>query len=113
MYKNALLIFLLITVSVSHTKAQEMNGYVHSNYSGITGAQINPTSIVNSKLYFDLNLIGVHINVDNDYIYLAKDDYKFSRFLSPNAEYPKNPETGNVYYDFYNEKLKNALTPDS
>ncbi len=110
MYKNALIIFLLVSLSVLRTAAQEMNGYVHSNYSGISGAQINPTSIVNSKLYFDLNLIGVHINVDNDYIYLAKDDYKFSRFLSPNAEYPKNPENGNVYYDFYNEKLKNAFT---
>lgn len=110
MYKNVLIIFLLFSVGFKYTAAQEMNGYVHSNYSGITGAQINPTSMVNSKLYFDLNLIGFHVNVDNDFIYLAKDEYKFTRFLSPTAEYPKHGEDNRIYYDHYNEKLKNAFT---
>lgn len=101
---------MLISGGIMYTTAQEMNGYVHSNYSGITGAQINPTSIVNSKVYFDLNLIGLHLNVDNDFIYLAKDEYKFTRFLSPNSEFPGHGEDNRVYYDHFNEKLKNAFT---
>lgn len=109
MLKNALF-FLLSVIFISKvTKGQEMYGYVNSNYAGITGAQINPTSIVNSKYYFDLNLIGLHINIENDYIYLAKDEYKFSRFLSPNSEYPKHGEDDRIYYDDYNQDLKNAF----
>jgi hypothetical protein len=109
-YKNTLFFLLLFTFIGKFTVAQEMYGYVNSNYAGITGTQINPTSIVNSKLYFDLNLVGLHINVDNNFIYLARDEYKFSRFLSPNAEFPKHGEDDRVYYDHFNEDLKNAFT---
>lgn len=87
-----------------------MHGHVHSNYAGVTGLHINPTSIVNSKLYFDLNLIGLHLNVDNDVVYLAKDEYKFARFLSIDSEYPKHGDDNRIYYDFFNTNLKNAFT---
>lgn len=108
MSKNALFFLLLVIFIGKISTAQEMYGYVNSNYAGITGTQINPTSIVNSKLYFDLNLIGAHIHVDNDFIYLARDEYKFSRFLSANAEFPKHGEDDRVYYDYFNQDLKNA-----
>lgn len=108
--KNALLLFLLIIVVNSKTIGQEMNGYVHSNYSGITGAQINPTAIVNSKLYFDFNIIGLHINADNDFVYLSKDEYKFNRFLSTSAEFPKHGEDNRIFYDHFTEDPKNAFT---
>lgn len=115
---NKTLISLFLFVFVGNIAlAQEMNGYVHSNYSGITGAQINPTAIVNSKLYFDLNLIGIHLNVDNNFIYLARDEYKFTRFLSMNAEFPEHEVRvsptkveNRMYYDYYNENLKQAYT---
>ncbi len=117
MSKKILFLFLLITIALKPITAQEMNGYVHSNYSGITGAQMNPTSLVNSRLYFDLNIIGVHINVDNNYIFLANDEYKFTRFLSLNPEFPEHEVRvsqtrveNRVYYDFFNEELKNAFT---
>ncbi|MGE5317612.1 MAG: DUF5723 family protein [Chloroflexota bacterium] len=85
-----------------------MYGFVNSNYAGITGIQMNPTSIVNSKLYFDSNLIGAHLSVDNNFIYLARNEYKFSRFLSVSSQFPKHGEDDRVYYDYYNQDLKNA-----
>lgn len=107
--KNALVLFLLIIAVNLKIVGQEMNGYVHSNYSGITGAQINPTSIVNSKLYFDFNIIGLHVNEDNDFVYLLKDEYKFTRFLSKSPEFPKHGEDDRIFYDHFTEGPKNAF----
>ncbi len=96
--------------------SQEMYGYVNSNYAGITGIQLNPTSIVNSKLYFDLNLLGLHINADNNFLYLSKDDYKFTNFLSADPQFPEHDVQVSatrverrIYYDYFNEDLKNAF----
>jgi hypothetical protein len=110
-----LILFVTLFAGIGFSgKAQEMHGYVNSNYAGITGSLINPTSILTSKVYLDINLLGLHLNVDNNYIYLAKDEYKFSRFLSTNPELPKHIDeiSGDEreYYDRYNTDLKNAYT---
>jgi hypothetical protein len=87
-----------------------MHGLVNSNYAGILGNTINPTSILNSRLFLDIVPIGLHINVDNNYIYLAKDEYKFSRFLTPGAEFPVHGEDDRAFYDQFNEELKNVYS---
>lgn len=87
-----------------------MHGFVNSNYAGITGSLINPTSILNSKLYLDIAPLGLHVNVENDYIYLARDEYKFSRFLTPGAQFPEHGEESRVFYDDFNPEVKNAYT---
>jgi hypothetical protein len=112
-FKNAFKILLLLIAT--HVNAQEMNGFVHSNYAGITGIQLNPTSIVNSKLYFDANLIGLHVNVDNNAIYLGKESYQFTRFFRnepfPTHEVVLGDKTKQrEFYDYYNKKLKSAYT---
>lgn len=109
MLKKTLFFFIIYLLVGKLSYGQDMYGFVNSNYAGITGAQINPTAIVNSKLYFDLNVIGAHINVDNNFIYLARDEYKFSRFLSGTSDYPKHGDDDRIYYDYYNENLKNAF----
>jgi hypothetical protein len=112
--KNIILFITLLSGIGFSGRAQEMHGYVHGNYAGITGSLINPTSILTSKVYLDINLLGLHLNVDNNYIYLAKDEYKFNRFLSADPEFPKHIDeiTGDEreYYDRYNTDLKNAYT---
>lgn len=94
--------------------AQEMHGYVHSNYAGITGGLINPATMITSKLYLDINTLGLQVNVDNNTVYLAKDEYKFNRFLSRNPEFPKHTDeiSGDQreYYDYYNSDLKQLFT---
>lgn len=87
-----------------------MYGFVNSNYSGITGSLINPTAILNSKLYLDINVIGLHLNVDNDYVFLARDEYKFSRFFTAGAKFPEHGEHSRAFYDKYNTDFKNTYT---
>jgi len=105
-----ILVIILIWIISNQTIAQEMHGFVNSNYAGITGSLINPTSILNSKLYIDIAPLGLHFNVDNNYIYLASEEYKFSRFFSSTDEFPKHGPDDRVFYDNYNTDLKNAYS---
>lgn len=108
-----LLIVGIINLLAFSARSQEMHGFVSSNYAGITGSQINPTSILTSKLFLDINALGLHVNADNNYVYLSKTDYKFSRFIS-GGEFPEHTvgegtETRN-FYDKYNKDLKNLFS---
>lgn len=106
------LLFTLVFTVAFHSPAQEMLGYAPGNYAGITGAFLNPSSILDSKLYLDINILGLQFNVDNNYIYLKSDEYSFKRFLQPGAEFPEHVDeiTGESknYYDNYNTELKNT-----
>ncbi len=110
--KTKLIAFILIAGIALSGMAQEMHGFVHSNYAGITGSYINPSSLVTSKLHLDINLIGLHFNADNDYVYLAGKDYRLKHFFSKNPELPKHLDDimldEREYYDRYNTDLKNA-----
>lgn len=113
MSKSGLIIIFSLLIAYSFKGfGQEMHGYVHSNNAGITGAQINPTAIVNSKRYFDLTIIGAHIHGDNDYIYLSKNEYRLSQV--PKENLGITPHIGangktRIFYDFYDESLKNGF----
>jgi len=63
---------IVLFLSLTSLKAQDYLGFVNSNYSGITGAQINPANIVNSRMRFDMNLIGLNVNVANNYLGLRR-----------------------------------------
>lgn len=87
-----------------------MHGLVNSNYAGILGNPINPTSILNSRLFLDIVPFGLHLNVENNYIYLAKEDYKFSRFFTPGAVFPVHGEDDRAFYDQFKVDLKNVYS---
>lgn len=110
---NQIIAVTLIAIS-GVSVAQEMNGFIPGNYSGITGSLINPSSILNSKLYLDINLAGIHVNADNNYIYLAADEYKFMRFFDFDADYPEHTDevSGDTrnFYDWYNTDRKNVFS---
>lgn len=90
--------------------AQEMLGIVNSNYSGITGATINPAMPVTSPFYLDVNIISANVFVENNYVYLAKDEYRFKRFLESNPVFPTHGQDNNlILYDHYNRKDKEAF----
>lgn len=59
------------------TFAQDMLGIRNSNYAGVTGLDLNPSSIVDSRLKFDFNLITMGAVVDNNYLFIPKDSLKF------------------------------------
>ena len=70
-------------------KSQEMWGLTTSNFAGSTGALLNPSSIVNSKLYMDINIVTADAFFSNDYAYIHNEDYSLFKFLKKNPELPK------------------------
>jgi outer membrane protein OmpA-like peptidoglycan-associated protein len=69
MKKNLFVLFTLIFIQY---QAQDYLGFVNSNYSGITGVQLNPANVVNSRMRFDATLIGINLNVANNYVGLKR-----------------------------------------
>lgn len=67
----------LICIVSAH--AQENLGIANSNYAGTNGVYINPSSIVDSKVFLDINIIGASVFLHNDYVYLSKNDFYFPR----------------------------------
>jgi len=91
--------------------AQEMLGIVNSSYAGITGSVINPAVTVTSPFYLDINIVAGDFFAENNYLYLAKEEYRFSRFFSKNPNYPTHGDNNNQYvYDYYNTKDKKAFS---
>jgi hypothetical protein len=101
-----LALFLLAGERVA---SQEMLGIMNSTYSGINGAIINPASPVASPYYLDINLLSAHLFAENNYIYLAKDEYRFKRFFQNNPEFPTHPPDNKPYYDYYNVSSKKGF----
>lgn len=48
--------------------AQELLGLGTGNYGGVAGMSLNPASIVDSRIKFDLNLIGISNYYSNNYL---------------------------------------------
>lgn len=61
-------------------QAQEYLGIINSNYAGTIGTQLNPSSFVDSKLKFDINLLSVGGSFDNTFLYIPKDQLTFFGF---------------------------------
>ena len=71
------LLFILITINSSFSlKAQDFLGYINSNYAGVTGTDLQPASVVNSRYRLDVSLIGTSFSFYNNHIGLKKDAFK-------------------------------------
>lgn len=64
---------LVITAS---SFAQDFLGYINSNYSGVTGIDINPANVVDSRYKLDVTLAGVSFAAYNNYLGLHRDVFK-------------------------------------
>ncbi len=73
--------------------AQDRLGIIGSNFSGSQGIMINPSSIVNSKLFMDIHILSFDFSVQNNYLYIPKDDYSLGSLIK---EIRRN-------IDYYNE----------
>ena len=86
-----------------------MLGIVNSSFAGITGTMINPAVNVTSPYYLDINILAADIFVENNYVYLAKEEYLFRRFFSKSPQFPTHGADNNlIAYDYYNKKDKKA-----
>ena len=74
---------MLLSVS-----AQEMLGVVNSNFAGVLGPQINPSSMVSSKLFHDVHILSLDLFFQNNYLFIPKEDYRFLNYLTSNSDLP-------------------------
>ncbi|MBS1634281.1 MAG: OmpA family protein [Bacteroidetes bacterium] len=58
------------------SKAQDFTGFNQSNYAGVTGIYQQPASIVDGRMKFDMNLIGINIGAYNNYVGLKREALK-------------------------------------
>lgn len=68
---------------------QEMWGISMSNFAGSSGTMLNPTSILASKLYMDVNLLTADLFVQNNYVYIHNEDYRLKNFIKKDPVFPK------------------------
>lgn len=53
-------------------KAQEESGFLNSNYAGVNSLFVNPSYIVDSKIFIDVHLLGAHAFLHNNIAYVPK-----------------------------------------
>ncbi|MBE0652042.1 MAG: hypothetical protein IH595_14540 [Bacteroidales bacterium] len=63
-------IFIVMILLSVQMNGQEMLGLGFSNYSGISGKNINPAFLTGSKVYLDVNLVGAGISIENNFAYI-------------------------------------------
>jgi len=114
--KNILIIGLLFfSVQVS---GQEMLGIVNSNFAGSNGIYINPSSIANDKLLYDINILTVGTFFQNNYFYLPQQQqasfikvlsgaYTFTNVPKPYGEGERNVQS------YYNDKSVKAINSNT
>src|SRR5450432_4892639 len=74
--KKMVLFFACLQASVC-VFAQQNIGIRNSNYAGIQGALLNPSSIADSKLKWDVNVISADEVFDNTFLYAPKNSLSF------------------------------------
>jgi hypothetical protein len=85
MSKNKyLIIILLFKLLPAH--AQENIGIANSNYSPTNSVLLNPSSIADSKVFWEINVVGISTFIDNNLFYLPKNEFSLVGSI-------KNPES--------------------
>ena len=69
------LLFVAVILFCTTAYSQERVGLANSNYAGTTGMPLNPSSMVDSKAWLDINLVGADVFAWNNFAYLGKGDY--------------------------------------
>lgn len=73
---RSIMVFLCFLLCIQKSLvAQEEIGYSTSNYSGIQGLFLNPAKGCDSRMFVDVNLLGLDVFVHNNYVYLARDQF--------------------------------------
>lgn len=73
MKKSLLVLGMLFSYIIN---SQDFTGFNQSNYAGVTGVYLQPASIVDSRMKFDMNLVGVNLGFYNNYVGLRREALK-------------------------------------
>ena len=85
-----------------------MWGIVSSNYAGSNSTLINPSFLVDSKLYQDINILTGDFFFENNAININKEDYHLFKLFGPNGDVPSYGEDGYIVDIYDNQELKFA-----
>ncbi len=88
MIKRILIYILPLLPFFAH--AQEIPGLGLGNYSGVNSLYINPSALLHSKLYRDVNIIGADVFFQNNVVYWPSSDLSGLKLLTgsvPNFKY--------------------------
>lgn len=98
------LIFIFLTIfciAEKQADSQQLWGVVNSNYAGINATMINPSRMVDSKWWLDINILTFDAFGENNSLFLPKEELFFLEILSPAADYgDQNP----VLLDSYSKQ---------
>ena len=72
-----IVVFLVCVNCAQYVVAQQQLGIWNSNYAGIGGAMLNPSSIADSRLKWDVNVLSVNTVFANNFLYAPKHDLAF------------------------------------
>jgi len=85
-----------------------MFGLVNGNFAGVNGVMLNPSSMVNSKLYLDINFLTCDIFAHNNYVYVPSGNHNLFEAFRRSPNFPK-AANGKYILDYYTDKYrKNA-----
>ena len=108
MKKILLLAFLGFCIS-KVSSAQDFLGYINSNYAGVTGTDLQPASVVDSRFKTDIQLFGFSYGFYNNYIGIKKSAFEHSGGLFK-GDYPAFSDT--AFTEHYLTR-KNTAGPKS
>lgn len=86
--KRHLLSFVIILLLSPLAYAQDYLGYANSNYAGVTGIDLQPASIVDSRYKFDASLFGYSLNFANNFVGVKKEAFKYDKNYTDPAGFP-------------------------
>jgi len=112
--KKLTLIVFLGALELSHTViAQEMLGTSLGNWAGISSVQINPSAMNGSKQYLDIQLAGMDLFLQNNYLYLDKSEFVLWDIFKPGFVLPSHDEDYGTevrnFYRYDNNRLKDVF----
>lgn len=113
MNRYRLLVFTALLPGSLTVFSQEMWGTALGNYAGTGGVRLNPSAMHHSKSYLDVQLLGLGFFLQNNYLYLSKEDYRFTNFFKGGYEWPSHQEDYGVeeriFYRYPSRFHKNAF----
>ena len=98
-------VFLTALFSLFSVYSQETFGLVNGNFAGVNGVMTNPSSMINSKFFLDINFLTCDIFLHNNYVYVPSGNHSS---LEAFKRYPNFPMAakGKYILDYYTDNYK-------
>ena len=87
------------------SKAQDFLGYINSNYAGVTGTDLQPASVVDSRYKVDVTIFGLSAGFYNNYAGIKKSAFHHNGTLFK-GDYPAFRDTS--FTDHYVTRRDNS-----